>query len=344
MKISSGKPCLYKTAGSNSELDMREMLTEEYIREVWATLPQHIKPTTFHSTLLLRQALGVKVTLASETLQVAGSFKFRAAYNLLASVEEREVITASSGNFGQAVAYACMLLGKRCTVIMPLTSSRTKQQAIRAYGGEVELLDVAITSRSERIKQAVEERPNAFYAPPYDHYRVVAGNSTLGKEIIERLHTPEQPLDCIVCPIGGGGLISGLITARDLLAPEVEVVGAEPLLGNDAARSLREGRLVHLDAEPSTVADGARTPGLGNLNYEIIREGVSHIIEVPEEAIKEGVRVLFGTANLKAEPTGALSTGALLTEPERFRDKRVCLVVSGGNVDVGVYASVLAGD
>src|SRR5438477_12964148 len=103
---------------------MHDELNEEYIREVWATLPRHIKPTTFQSTFLLNRALGADVTLASETLQVTGSFKFRAAYNLLASVEQAEVITASSGNFGQAVAYACMLLGKKCTVVMPLTSSK----------------------------------------------------------------------------------------------------------------------------------------------------------------------------------------------------------------------------
>ena len=114
---------------------MREKLTEEYIREVWATEPRAWKPTTFQSTFLLNRALDADVTLASETLQVTGSFKFRAAYNLLAEIPQEEVITTSSGNFGQAVAYACMLLKKQCTVIMPLTSSKTKQAAIRAYGG-----------------------------------------------------------------------------------------------------------------------------------------------------------------------------------------------------------------
>lgn len=322
---------------------MREELTESYIRQVWETLPQHIKPTTFQSTFLLKRALEADVTIASETLQVTGSFKFRAAYNLLASVEEKEVITASSGNFGQAVAYACMVLGKRCTVIMPLSSSKTKQAAIRAYGGEIELLDVAITSRMQRMTEMREQHPDAFFAPPYDHYRVVAGNSTLGREIIERLHTPDAPLDYIVCPIGGGGLISGIIVARDLLAPEIEVIGAEPLLGNDAAQSLRTGALQTLASEPQTIADGARTLCVGNLNWEIIRNGLKSIIEAPEEQIAEGVRLLYSTANLKAEPTGALSTGAVLTQPDIFRGKRVCLVVSGGNVDVETYARVLAG-
>lgn len=322
---------------------MREELTQEYIRQVWKSLPKHVKPTTFQSTFLMRQALEADVTIASETLQVTGSFKFRAAYNLLASVEEKEVITASSGNFGQAVAYACMLLGKRCTVVMPLTSSRTKQAAIRAYGGEIELLDVAITSRMERMEQIRREHPDAFIAPPYDHYRVVAGNSTLGKEIIEGLHSPEAPLDCIVCPVGGGGLISGIILARDILAPEVEVIGAEPLLGNDAARSLRTGSLQSLGSEPPTMADGTRTLSVGNLNWEIIRTGLKRIVEVPEEKIAEGLRLLYSTANLKVEPTGALSTGAVLTQPELFREKRVCLVVSGGNVDAEVYTQVLFG-
>ena len=291
------------------------------------------------------------MVLARETLQVTGSFKFRAAYNLLAPVPNQMVITTSSGNFGQAVAYACMLLGKRCLVVMPATSSRTKQDAIHAYGGQIELLDVAITSRMERIEQLREQFPDAFFAPPYDHYRVVAGNSSLGKEIFEALCTPrsgpapgeeaQPPLDCVVCPIGGGGLISGLIVARDILAPGVQIIGAEPLLGNDAARSLREGRLVSLDKEPPTLADGTRTLRLGDLNWEIIREGVSTIVEVPEDMIVEGVRTLYAHANLKAEPTGALSVGAVLTRPELFEGKRICCVVSGGNVDADTYARVL---
>lgn len=320
---------------------MGEELTEEYLRRVWDKLPPFIKPTTFQSTFLLNKALDADVTLASETLQITGSFKFRAAYNLLAEVEETDVITASSGNFGQATAYACMLLGKSCTVIMPATSSKTKQANIRAYGGQVELLDVSTKSRNERIAEVRSEHPNAFYAPPYDHYRVVAGNSTLGKEIIEALHTPEQRLDYIVCPIGGGGLISGIITARDLLAPELEIVGAEPLLGNDAARSLREGRHISLDSEPMTVADGTRTLSVGDLNWEIIRTGLKRIIEVPEEEIAEGLRLLSCKANLKAEPTGALPAGAVLAEPGLFRGKRICLVISGGNVDADTYARML---
>jgi threonine dehydratase len=254
-------------------------------------------------------------------------------------VESEQVITTSSGNFGQAVAYACMLLGKQCTVMMPANSSKSKQANIRTYGGEVKLIDTATKSRQLYTTEMLADHPDAFYAPPYDHYRVVAGNSTLGREIFERFGP--RGLDYVVCPIGGGGLISGIVVARDILAPEVEVVGAEPLLGNDAAQSLREGRLVALDAEPQTIADGTRTPSVGKLNWEIISSGLKRIIEVPEEKIAEGLRVLYSKANLKVEPTGALTTGAVLTNPDLFRGKRVCLVVSGGNVDTDVYVRLL---
>jgi threonine dehydratase len=324
---------------------MYDELSEQYIRDVWNNLPRYVKPTTFQSTFLLNQALGAEVTLASETFQVTGSFKFRAAYNLLAPVEQQEVVTASSGNFGQAAAYACMLLNKRCTVVMPATSSKTKQAAIRAYGAEVELIDTLQISRQGRIAEIMDERPDVFFAPPYDHYRVVAGNSTLGKEIFEALvldKRAEDRIECVVCPIGGGGLISGIIVARDLLAPEVEVIGAEPLLGNDAARSLREGRLVSLEKEPPTMADGTRTLSVGNLNWEIISRGVKRIIEVPEDEIARGLRTLYKYANLKAEPTGSLAVGAVLTQPATFKGKRVCCVVSGGNVDVETYVQILS--
>lgn len=324
---------------------MNDELTEAYIREVWATLPAYIKPTTFHSAFLLNRALGADVTLASETLQVTGSFKFRAAYNLLAPVPNEEVITASSGNFGQAVAYACMLLNKRCTVIMPATSSKTKQAAIRSYGGTVDLMDISVTTRLQRAAEMMSYYPDAFFAPPYDHYRVVAGNSTLGKEIFERLITNaggEKPLDAVVCPIGGGGLISGIIVARDILAPDVEIIGAEPLLGNDAAQSLRAGHLVSLEHEPMTMADGTRTLCVGNLNWEIISKGVKRIVEAPEAKIAEGLRTLYAYANLKVEPTGALSVGAMLTQPDTFTGKRICCIVSGGNVDIDTYVRVLS--
>jgi threonine dehydratase len=311
-------------------------LTEEYISNVWKDLPQHVRPTFLLHSEALSAQLRCHLTVASETFQYTGSFKFRAAYNLLSSIPQQQIVAASSGNFGQAVAYASKLLGKRCIVTMPDTSARVKIEAIQSYGGIVDLIDVNKVSRIERMQQLLDEYPGAFPAPAFDDYRVVAGNSTLGKEI---LHTAD--FDVIVVPVGGGGLSSGLVVARDYLQANTKVIGAEPLLGNDAARSLRSGQLLSNEQEPATIADGARTLSLGHLNWEILQSGLSDIVEVSDAYILDALRRYFRYINLKVEPTGALALGAILTQPDQFYGKRVCCVVSGGNVDPVVYARAL---
>jgi threonine dehydratase len=311
-------------------------LTDDYIRNVWETLPRYIRSTFILPSAALSDQLGCELTIASETFQHTGSFKFRAAYNLLSSIPHRQVIAASSGNFGQAVAYASKLLSKQCIVTMPKTSARVKVEAVQSYGGVVDLIDVREVSRIERIHQLLAEHPGAFIAPAFDDYRVVAGNSTLGKEIFE-----VADFDVIVVPVGGGGLCSGLVIARDYLQVQTKIIGAEPLAGNDAARSLHSGQLLSNEQEPATVADGARTLSLGHLNWEILQKGMADVIEVADETIMEALRRYFLYVNLKVEPTGALALGALLTRPELFYGKRVCCVVSGGNVDPAVYALAL---
>jgi threonine dehydratase len=314
-------------------------LSDAYISSVWETLPRHLRPTLLLPSPVLSAQLGCDLTIAAETFQHTGSFKFRAAYNLLSSIPQQLIVTASSGNFGQAVAYASKLLGKTCTIVMPQTSAQVKIAAVRSYGGIVDLIDVNQISRTERVKQLLAEQPGAFQAQAYDDYRVVAGNSTLGKDILSLAN-----FDVIVVPVGGGGLSSGLVVARDHLRAKTEIIGAEPLAGNDAARSLHSGRLICNDQEPSTVADGARTLSLGQLNWEILRQGVADIVEVADALTLEALRSYFLYVNLKVEPTGALALGALLAHPEGFYGKRVCCVVSGGNVDPAVYAQALLGN
>jgi len=207
---------------------------------------------------------------------------------------------------------------------------------VRSYGGIVDLIDVQEVSRIERIDQLLAEHPGAFIAPAFDDYRVVAGNSTLGKEIFE-----VADFDVLVVPIGGGGLSAGLVIARDYLQAQAKIIGAEPLPGNDAARSFRSGQLLSNEQEPATIADGARTLSLGHLNWEVLQKGLADVIEVADETIMEALRRYFLYVNLKVEPTGALALGALLAQPELFYGKRVCCVVSGGNVDPAVYARAL---
>jgi threonine dehydratase len=275
--------------------------------------------------------------LASETLQYTGSFKFRAAYNVASHVRQSHVITASSGNFGQAIAYACSLFGKRCTVVMPETAPKIKVDAVREYGAEVDLVDVKVKGRLERLTELAREFPEAYVASPYDDPLVIEGNAGLARE----LFALKLELDFIIAPIGGGGLTSGLVKAVKETGAKTRVLAAEPTLANDAAESFRAGHIVAHQEESSTIADGARMLRMGDKNWEILKDGLTAVIEVSEEQIKEGVRLLFALANLKAEPTGALALGAVLAEQKRFAGKRVCCVISGGNADPAAYAELV---
>lgn len=292
-----------------------------------------VRPTTIIEAPRLSKRLGARVVIASETFQLTGSFKFRAAYNVALNVPHAHIIAASSGNFGQALAYACQLTGKRCTVVMPADSAKVKVESVRDYGATVDLIDVREIGRSERVRQLAGAIGEAYIASPYDDPLVIDGNASLGDELLAL----GRRFDAVVVPVGGGGLIAGVLQSFSRASCSTRVFGAEPALGNDAARSLREGRLLTNEHEPKTIADGARTVSLGQHNWAIIRDRVAGIVEVSEEQIRDAVRLLYSLANLKVEPTGALAIGALLTAPDLFRDQDVCCVVSGGNLDPAVY-------
>jgi threonine dehydratase len=298
-------------------------------------MPEGPLPTTFIDAPRLADRLGVRLVLATETFQRTGSFKYRATYNLAASIPHPHIIAASSGNFGQAVACASRHFGKTCTIVMPHNSSSVKVDAVRAYGGIADLVDTTKVSRAARVAQLAAQRPDAYVASAYDDPFVIEGNASLGRELAA------VTADVIIAPIGGGGLTSGIITGLRSSGCRTPVIAAEPALGNDAARSLRAGRIVANEEEPQTIADGARTLSVGRRNWEILQHGLEHVMEVPESAIAEGLRLAFRLANLKVEPTGALAIAAVLAEPARFAGKTVCCVVSGGNVDPALYAKLL---
>ncbi|MEW6156856.1 MAG: threonine/serine dehydratase [Verrucomicrobiota bacterium] len=296
-----------------------------------------IRPTTLIESFRLSRKLGAEITLASESFQHTGSFKFRAAYNLAANVPHAKIITASSGNFGQALACACAMLGKSCVVVMPHTSARIKMDAVREFGGKIEIVDVRVKTRAARVAELGKENPEACLASAYDDPFVIEGNASLGHE----LGQCGRSWDYILAPVGGGGLTSGLITGLRAVGSEIPVIGIEPILANDAARSLRAGQLIVNEQEPQTLADGVRTLSLGKNNWAILQRGLREIIEVSEEQIREAVRLLFNVANLKAEPTGALSVAGVLAAGERFAGKSICCVISGGNVDPDLFRTLL---
>ncbi len=306
-----------------------------YNEDMKAELLNAIRPTTIIRSSKLNDYLGLDVTIASEAFQHTGSFKFRAAYNVVLNNDAEEFIGVSSGNFGQALAYACKLLNRKCTVIMPANSALVKVDAVRSFGATADLIDVNVVSRAERLKQLAAENANAYLASAYDDQLVIDGNSTLGDELAE------HNFDAVVVPIGGGGLISGIIQSFCRNGVATEVIGAEPAMANDAARSLAAGHIIANESEPQTIADGTRTLSLGKLNWPIISEGLNDIIEVSEENIIEAAKLYFHLANLKSEPTGALSLGAVLENKDRFEGQKVCIVVSGGNVDAALYARLI---
>ncbi|MGB6546266.1 MAG: pyridoxal-phosphate dependent enzyme, partial [Candidatus Acidiferrales bacterium] len=234
-----------------------------------------VRPTTIIESARLNSALGARLILASETFQTTGSFKFRAAYQVTLRVSQKLLIAASSGNFGQALSYACALTGKSCIIVMPSAASRIKIDAVREYGGDVQFVDTRVTSRKEMVTRLASEHPEAYIASSADDPLVIAGNSSLGVE----LSSLSDLLDFVVAPIGGGGLVSGIIVGLRQSGAATPVIAAEPLIANDAAQSLREGRIVSLDTEPPTIADGARVLSVGKHNWKILQHGLAGVIE-----------------------------------------------------------------
>lgn len=296
-----------------------------------------VRPTTFLSTVRLNRCLGVDILLASETFQHTGNFKFRGAWHMASNVHHHHFLTSSSGNFGQALAFACQELNKRCTVIMPDDSVTVKVEAVREFGAAVELVDVRKNTRDARVAELARQFPDAYVASGFDDDLMITGNSTLSRELAKL----NGSVDAIVTPISGGGLASGILKGLGNEGVDIRLIGAEPLLANHVTRSFRAGQIVRDKEESKTVADGARTTSLGERNWAILKTGLAGSIEVPEAQIRDAVRLLFHLANLKAEPTGALAVAAILVQPERFQARRVCCVISGGNVDAPLYTSLI---
>jgi len=289
-----------------------------------------IRPFTHHTPLLTNRSLsarlGVEVRLKCENLQRAGSFKIRGAMNALLQLDEaqrkRGVVAFSSGNHAQGVALAAKLLGIPATIVMPENSVQTKVEATRAYGAEVVQAGVTAATR-DTVAREIAERTGAAVIPPFDDERIIAGQGTVGLEIVEEW--PEA--EAIITPLGGGGLLSGVALA----AGGRDVYGVEPAAGNDGEQSFRKGEIVTIDP-PKTIADGARTLSIGRRNFAVIREHVRDVVSVDDDVLLETVKWVMYRTKLVIEPTGALGLAALFAGKIKVRGP-VAVVVSGGNLD-----------
>jgi threonine dehydratase len=274
---------------------------------------------------------GARVFFKCENLQRAGAFKFRGAYNALANLsrdqQKRGVVAFSSGNHAGAVALAGRILGIPRVIVMPSDSPAVKRAATADYGGEIVLYDRAHDDREAIGRRLGDERGLAII-PPYDHFDIVSGTGTATMELLAET----APLDMMVVPCGGGGLLSGTALAAEALAPGCRVVGVEPDAGDDATRSFRTKTLQRVD-NPDTVADGARTPSLGRLTFPLVLGHASDMITVSDRALLTAMFFLWERLKLVVEPTGALGAAALLDGRIDVRGLRVGVILSGGNVD-----------
>jgi threonine dehydratase len=287
--------------------------------------------------------------LKAESLQPVGSFKLRGAYATVASLSAeqraRGVITYSSGNHGLALSRSARLLGVRATVVLPTGTPRAKRDRMVAEGAQLVEIDAGSEERRARAEALAIER-GLELVPPYDDRRVIAGQGTIGLELIDQV----PDMAAILTPVSGGGLASGIAAAVRRLRPDVRLIGVEPELAADARESLEQGRIVTWPAERTvrTMADGARSQALGRLTFPHLRAFLDEIVTVTEAEIAEAVRILARDARIVAEPTGALAPAALLFRGASLGLDRLAgpsvAIVSGGNVDPDRYRQLLGGD
>ncbi|MDH3314783.1 MAG: pyridoxal-phosphate dependent enzyme [Gammaproteobacteria bacterium] len=301
------------------------------VRDAAARIRPYAHLTPVLTSAAIDGISGASVYFKCENFQKVGAFKFRGAVNAIFSLSgdavARGVATHSSGNHAAAVSLAASLRNAASTVVMPENANATKRAAVEGYGGKVVLCEPSQKSREETLAGILAES-GATFIPPYDDYRVIAGQGTAALELLE--HAPD--LDAILAPVGGGGLLAGTALAASGLSPGTRIFGAEPRAADDAYRSLRAGRIQSLNST-NTIADGLRT-NVGKLTFPIILEHVEDILCVTESEIIAAMRLVWERMKIVIEPSAAVPVAALLRSPDLFTGKQVGVILSGGNVDL----------
>ena len=298
----------------------------------------HRTPVLTSSTI--NDQLGAQVFFKCENLQRIGAFKFRGGYNALAKLTEDQrragVIAFSSGNHAQAVALAARLLGIKATIVMPHDAPAAKKAATKGYGAQVVDYNRQTQDREEVARELMEAQ-GLTLIPPFNHPDVIAGQGTAVKELLEEV----GPLDTLLVPMGGGGLLGGSLLSAHALSPDCEVYGVEPEAGNDGQQSFRSGEVVRIPP-PDSIADGALTQALGSLTFPIIRQYARDILTVTDPQLMQAQRFFAERMKIVVEPTGCLGAAAAFNEVVPVKGKRIGVVLSGGNVDVQALARALS--
>jgi len=318
---------------------MQNLPTYDDVVAAAGRIQGHAHKTPVMTSRTVNEALGAEVFFKCENLQRMGAFKFRGAFNSLSkfNAEQRRagVVAFSSGNHAQAIALSARILGIPATIVMPHDAPTAKVEATKGYGGKVVIYD-RYTEDREQIGRDLAEKHGLTLIPPYDHPDVLTGQGTAAKELFEEV----GPLDAFFVPLGGGGLLSGTALATRALSPACKLYGVEPAAGNDGQQSFRSGSIVHIDT-PKTIADGAQTQHLGNTTFAIIKRDVDDILTAADDELIDGMRFLAARMKLVVEPTGALGFAA--ARKADIKGQRVGVLISGGNVDMARFCSLLGG-
>ena len=303
-------------------------------------LRDRLCPTPVLTAKSLNQQLRADIFFKCENFQKTGSFKVRGATNAVLNLSPAQrqhgIMTYSSGNHAQAIAWIAQQLQIPATIVMPNDAPSVKQAATQGYGAEVVLYDRATTNR-ETLAQDLAQTRQLTLIPPYDHPHVIAGQGTAAKELIEEV----GPLDLLLVPCGGGGLLSGCAIAARALAPQCQVIGVEPKLADDATRSFYTQTLQTL-THTNTIADGARTPALGRYTFPLILQFVNDMVTVSDAAILRAMFYLWERLKIVVEPTGAVAFAALLEGVVARPHARIGVILSGGNVDLKQASQLFA--
>jgi threonine dehydratase len=311
---------------------MTPTVTYEDVAEAARRIEGVAHRTPVATSRTLDERLSARVFLKCENLQRGGAFKFRGAYNALSRLDGEArrlgVLTFSSGNHAQAISLAARLLGMAATVVMPRNAPAVKRRATEGYGATIVDSDPETQDREE-VARSLPQAAEALVIPPYDHPDVVAGQGTAVRELLD----DAGPLDLLLVPCGGGGLLSGSALVARHASRGCRVVGVEPDAADDATRSFRT-RTLQTVRNPQTIADGARTPSLGRITFPLVLENVDDMVTVPDAELVRAMRFLWERTKLVVEPTGALGLAAALAGRVDVAGMRVGVILSGGNVDL----------
>lgn len=306
-------------------------MNKQNLIQTYTRIKSFIHKTPVLTSQLLNEKAGCNLYFKCENFQKMGAFKMRGATNAMLSLSDEEkqrgVVTHSSGNFAQAVSLAAQNSGIKAYIVMPKNAPQVKKNAVKTYGGEIIECESTPLAREETVNKIKEEKGTSFLHPS-NQDEVIYGNSTAAMELLE-----EQPdLDIILTPVGGGGLIAGTALAAHLFSDKCKVIGGEPMEADDAFRSLISGQ-IETNKTTKTIADGLRT-NLGNRNFPIIQKHVEKIIRVEENEIINAMQLIWERMKIIIEPSTAVAFAAVLKNKEEFKNKKVGIILSGGNVDV----------